>query len=836
MQLMAYPQEKMYLHTDKPYYISGEKIWFRAHLADAVMHLPAIVSRYVYAELIDPLDSVVVRVKIRPEDNVHSGYMEIPQEVPEGNYQIRAYTNFMRSPGEDYFYTKTVRIGDPQARYIAADVRYEFQSGKKVTAHLNFFHPSLASPIVPEKVKVQINGGKQLNVRPEDNGTASVTFNLSAEDKQRVMLLEIIKDNHPYRQFFTIPLPDSDYDVSFYPEGGNMLTGILGRVAFKALKSDGTCENISGKLYDHEDNSLGDFKTDYQGIGTFMIAPEAGKSYYVVCENVAGVSKRFELPASQESGYGLVCQWMRDRLYVSIHHAKDVPHETPVYLLAHTRGLVHYVAEWDFANEFVFFPKEAFPSGVLHLLLLDRDLNPVSERLVFVKNDDQAQIDCQPDKPAYPGRSLVENRITLTDSEGNPLSGNFSVSVTDDKEVIPDSTDNIMVNLLLSSDLKGNIADPAGYFKDNRKSGHLLELLMLTNGWRRYDVSRILKKDFARPTSFLEIGPEISGTVKSVLLASPAGDMEVSMMALNGECFDMATTDENGRFYLRNCEYPDSTKIVVHVVSRTGLKRYDLLPDSENFPERLLPPVHPMETDRKTYIQYLDKAEQQYTDENGVRVIMLSEVAITADRKPVRKSIYYSQADNSITEDELEKYAVSDMRQILMRLPGVMVSGDRISIRGQGDPLLIVDGVSMDISDIHMINPYDVAQVDVLKNAGNTAIFGSRGGNGVIVVFTKEGKIGFKPKPFHIKIIQPLGFQKPLEFYAPKYDSERSKNSNKPDFRTTIHWQPSVQADESGTASFSFYTADTETTYSVIIEGLSSDGKIIYHKGKIIRK
>jgi uncharacterized protein YfaS (alpha-2-macroglobulin family) len=78
----------------------------------------------------------------------------------------------------------------------------------------------------------------------------------------------------------------------------------------------------------------------------------------------------------------------------------------------------------------------------------------------------------------------------------------------------------------------------------------------------------------------------------------------------------------------------------------------------------------------------------------------------------------------------------------------------------------------------------------------------------------------------------PLGFQKSAEFYAPKYDTP-AKNT-KPDLRTTIHWQPNITTDEDGTASFSFYTADTPSTYTVVIEGMTADGKIVYHKDKVV--
>jgi TonB-dependent SusC/RagA subfamily outer membrane receptor len=148
----------------------------------------------------------------------------------------------------------------------------------------------------------------------------------------------------------------------------------------------------------------------------------------------------------------------------------------------------------------------------------------------------------------------------------------------------------------------------------------------------------------------------------------------------------------------------------------------------------------------------------------------------------------------------------------------------------------MVDGLTMDISNLDMINVFDVAQVDVLKNASNTAMFGSQGANGVIVIFTKEGKVNFRPKPFHIKTILPLGYQQPVEFYAPKYDTPESAEYKNPDLRTTIHWEPDLRTDSTGVATLSFYTADAETSYSVIIEGIAADGKLIRHEGKIMRR
>jgi TonB-dependent SusC/RagA subfamily outer membrane receptor len=295
-------------------------------------------------------------------------------------------------------------------------------------------------------------------------------------------------------------------------------------------------------------------------------------------------------------------------------------------------------------------------------------------------------------------------------------------------------------------------------------------------------------------------------------------------------------TDSLGHFYFRNGELPDSTSFIIQAMEGKGMKRFELIINMDQYPDRTLQPLPTTDhMNREMLIQYGEKTEQKYTYEHGIRNVYLDEITITAERKPVRKSEYYSQADNSITEDVIDRFHPSDIRMLLMQLPGVMVSGSKVSIRGQGDPLLVVDGVTMDIADLDMVNVYDVAQVDVLKNASNTAVFGSRGGNGVIVIFTKEGKISFQPKPFHIKTILPLGYQSAAEFYAPKYDTPETPASKNPDLRTTIHWEPNVRIDSTGVATFSFYTADAETSYSVIIEGLTSNGKIIHCEGKIMR-
>lgn len=113
-QLRLYPQEKIYLQNDRSSYICGETIWFRIYLLDALTHAPTHTSRYIYVELINEQSTVVSRVKIKPdENNLYHGYLKTPEDLPEGNYRLRTYTRYMVNQGDDYFYSKSIKIYEP---------------------------------------------------------------------------------------------------------------------------------------------------------------------------------------------------------------------------------------------------------------------------------------------------------------------------------------------------------------------------------------------------------------------------------------------------------------------------------------------------------------------------------------------------------------------------------------------------------------------------------------------------------------------------------------------------------------------------------------------------
>ncbi|MDR2038502.1 MAG: hypothetical protein LBQ60_11325, partial [Bacteroidales bacterium] len=679
-----------------------------------------------------------------------------------------------------------------------------------------------------------------------DEGLSNFSFEFPHDQKQRVMLLDATYENNPFRQYIRIPFPDDDFDVSFYPEGGSLLYGTTGRIAFKAMQRDGTEMDVNGVVYDSRGNEITRFRSDVRGMGQFMMKQEPGETYDAVCTNSKGKTRRFKLPAAQNEGYALSATWGKDHLMVNVLQPGSQKTNDTLCMIIHTRGIVHDTRIWENTSEPLVFPKDFFPSGVSHLLLLTKDMIPVSERLVFVHNDDQAKVEGKTGRDSYPVRTPVEYTVRITDEAGEPLIGNISVSVTDDHEVAVDTTMNILTSLLLTSDLRGNIPDPGYYFrKKGQLSVYSLDLLMQTQGWRRYDTERIIRNDLMYPDTLLQMGYAVSGTVRN--RNRPVEGVLVSILSIQGNYTGTAYTDHNGRFYLSNGDLPDSTAFIVQAMSQERNQNLELILDGVSYPERKIPVVASGIPDREVLDKYVDKAEQQYMEEHGIRISHIPEVTITAPKiKGKDYSFFYKARDTQfvISEDDLKRNPPVSINSLLNRIPGIFADVNSRSVTyGHRPVYFIVDDRLVD--DVFDLSPADIAQVDLLSGSA-AALFvvshpkrydsgygdlGQPSPSHVISITTKRGTSRVKETPY-IKPVIPLGFQRPVEFYAPKYDTPAQ--NTRPDSRTTIHWQPNITTDEYGKAGFSFYTADTPSTYTVVIEGMTEDGKTVYKRDQIV--
>lgn len=115
------PIEKVFLHLDKPYYATGDDIWFKGYLVDGLnLSLDSSISRVMYVELMNADHKLIERHMLPIPEGIANGDFHLPDSLPQGNYLVRAYTNYMKNTGEDFFFTKEISVFDPSAKLTQA--------------------------------------------------------------------------------------------------------------------------------------------------------------------------------------------------------------------------------------------------------------------------------------------------------------------------------------------------------------------------------------------------------------------------------------------------------------------------------------------------------------------------------------------------------------------------------------------------------------------------------------------------------------------------------------------------------------------------------------------
>ena len=554
--------------------------------------------------------------------------------------------------------------------------------------------------------------------------------------------------------------PGSNYDVSFYPEGGYLTEGAHCRVAIKALNQQGASENITGEIVDKEGNVISEVTTVFAGMGSFGFIPEQGATYYLLCKNSSGQENRFKLPPAKKT-YTIGVNSRNNRHFIQLLKSPGMPEET-LYLLVHCKGEVQYFDAWNHNNEYVLLPNDLLPSGVIQIVLFDAQMNPVSERLIFNKNEDRPKLVFSADKPFYQNRERVISEIFMADNEGNPLTGHVSVAVTDDKDIAIDTLHTIVSSLLLSSELRGYIESPGYYLQDHPRAEFALDLLMMTHGWRRYEVSQAIKGNYTIPKTGFEVSKEISGSVRSLLLGRLVANGEVILISNDGS-FGQTMTDSVGMFSFF-LHHPDSARLFVQAKTQKGKPDVVLGLNHEEFPKlkhvpvsSLLPPADMEKTSQPADItfDFLKKAGQRAKYDEDMKYIDLSEVTVTAKRiekKDEARLQFWanSSSDKTIYREEIEKSVTLRVTDLLFSVSGIQLfDNGTISIRGGGLPLVLIDGVqipwpsegltSFYDSPMERVSVHDIESIDIFKGP-STSLFGVRGGNGVISITTKRGE------------------------------------------------------------------------------------------------
>lgn len=839
-----HPVEKAYLHFDKPYYTAGEDIWFKAYVFTDGDLQPD--SSILNVELINEIDTIKQSLKVQLHNGLGFGDIALPDTMHEGNYRIRAYTQYMRNAGAEYFFDKTIVIGNVITNKIftKADFTYARQALDATIRYTDANGAAYANK--PVTYSVLVPGSTTQKGKAVTDADGVIRLSIPAANPaslHNARLLTTIAGTREKNNVKSIPISimAGTADVQFFPEGGNMLSGVPAKIAFKAIGTDGLSVDVKGEVVDNNGRRVAELSTSHLGMGVFEFTPAAGLSYKASLTYADGSKGTLPLPAAGNEGYVLnVIGTDPNRVIVSV--ASNKPISEKLNLIAQSNGRVCYAAKTT-VGETTFssvIPVSKFPSGIIQFTLFSATGEPLNQRLVFVHGHDMLNIGLNAGNQSQAPRSPVTLNFEAKSADGKPDMSSLSVAVINES-IVPvdeDAENNIFASLLLSSDIKGYIEKPAYYFNGITPQKRAdLDVLMLTQGYHRFEWKNLAEGTPQADRFAAEKTFTISGRVTN-LSGKPVSGGKISLLNFNDGLFKLDTvTDANGRFAFTDIIYPDSIKFLLQ--ARTAKNKKDVMIKLDT-----IPPVaasnYASYPDFKvnpgqSVSGYAQNSRQFYFEQMkrglGNHVISLAEVKIIEKRNALKHSSNLNgpgNADQVVMGKDLTLGCIQLADCLQGRLLGVVFyNGAPYSTR-RGVPrpmLIVVDGAYGDASLMNSLNVQDIQSIEVLRSGSNLAVYGSQAAGGALIITTKRGdEPSDYPKVLSSGVVSyaPRGIYKSRLFYSPKYNA---KGDNKlADLRSTIYWNPNVVTSD-GKASVTYYNA-SPGNYRVVAEGVDADGRI----------
>jgi len=644
-------------------------------------------------------------------------------------------------------------------------------------------------------------------------------------------------------------------DLQFFPEGGELAGAMVSKVAFKAIGVNGLGINVKGIVVDNTNSQVAAFSSSHLGMGAFYLQPEEGKTYKAKVSFADGSQGTFGLPAIQSKGIALAVKDTLGKLSIEIRSNKAYFQENlnkNINLVIYGSGFVNTVnTKLDSRRLSMDIPNSQFPSGVVQVTLFSQTGEPLSERLVFLKNSDLIDFTLTSDKNSYSKREKVSVSVAAKD-KGNAAQGHFSVAVIDESKVPVDenSETTILTYLLLSSQLRGYIEQPNYYFiQNNDQTTNDLDALMLTQGYRRFLWKKLLNDRDSTFAFAPEKNLEISGTAKTSA-GVPVKDLDVMLLTADRRSTLGERTDNNGRFKFANLPpMADSTMLVLQATGSTKVKNSTAFTiDADKPGPAVMEEKEPVSQDDLNKAMSFSDNNKPVMEANVTKNVSYkynsktdtrSKTAVLNDKNNYESSNLggSGHADQVVSGDRIKNapnlstglngllHGVSFTNGVPYNLVSNILSSSGAPVT---EPMYVVlDGNPLEPGQsIDNINPLSVATVEMLSGA-NAAIYGLQGGAGVLVITSRKTAAdvgGTSSATLGTLSFRIQGFYVGRQFYSPKYDIKIA--GNKPDRRSTILWLPELTTDKDGSASFEYYNSDGKGSYRIVMEGIDDKGNI----------
>ena len=459
------PQEKVFVHMDNSCYFLGDTIWFSAYTRETATGKPSPLSRVLYVELLNHDGYLVERKLIELNKGRGDGFFALDKNIQySGFHELRAYTRWQ------------LNWGCYEHKHSLSAKRW-FVNEKMEKLYYRDYE-KLYSRVFPVYDK------------PKEEGSLARNMTL-----------------RPMRRYFAKDMDKRELTLNLFPEGGNLVAGIPNRVVFEATWDDG--EWLEGWLHFGTDS----FPTVHRGRGVITLTPQKDMEKEVVFITKDGEKVKAKLPEIEEEGATLQVEQKDGTVEIGIRLSASMQPDSMAMTVMY-EGKVKAFFAINGKEKTFRIDSEALQAGVHQATVFDTQGRVYADRLFFVRRTETERPTLTFSAPKDECKPYEKISLEINGAEGNTP---ISLAVRDNygSDALFDNG-NIMTEMLLASEIKGFIPEPGWYFeKDDEQHRKALDLLMMTQGWRRFDWKNMAVKGRWDIKHQPEQTPYIEGSIET---------------------------------------------------------------------------------------------------------------------------------------------------------------------------------------------------------------------------------------------------------------------------------------------------------------------------------